>query len=190
MTGEMNLYAFIASLVASLVSLAWPAALVIIVWMFKRDLKALLPRARFKYGDAELGFLFEQAEVKAAEIQAAAPPRSDIPQDPDDKDVDDFIRSLRVSPHMAVMLERTSLIEALQERVDAVFGPGTGQRLGFSASIERLREKGELPEMVYQLLEQLRVLGNAVHQSREATEEEAWRYRNLAHQAKAVLKYW
>jgi hypothetical protein len=47
----MDWLQFISSIVQSLVSLAWPAAFVAAVWLFREKSTALLPLLRFKYKD-------------------------------------------------------------------------------------------------------------------------------------------
>jgi hypothetical protein len=55
----MDWLQFISSIVQSLVSLAWPAAFVAAVWMFREKLIQLLPQLRAKYKDVEISFKLE-----------------------------------------------------------------------------------------------------------------------------------
>ena len=58
----MNGYQFIASLVQSAASLAWPIAFAFAVWLSRRELASLLPRMRLKYKEFDVSFRLESAE--------------------------------------------------------------------------------------------------------------------------------
>jgi hypothetical protein len=47
----MNWLDFWASVISSITSLAWPAAVVTAVWIFRGELRPLLPRLHLKHKD-------------------------------------------------------------------------------------------------------------------------------------------
>lgn len=55
----MDGYAFIASLVGSLASVAWPAAAFGCFFLVRREVSALMPKLRVRVGDNELSFISE-----------------------------------------------------------------------------------------------------------------------------------
>jgi hypothetical protein len=96
----MDGYQLFASLFQSLVSLAWPIALVLCVWLFREKLNVLLPRLRVKYGDVEASFLLDQAEKDAAEL----PPPSTSPEttQPTPEERGRFEKLAAISPRAAI----------------------------------------------------------------------------------------
>ena len=66
----MNGYGVIAVIIQSVASLAWPAAFVFAVWLFRKELVGLLPLLRVKHKDWEASF--DRAEKEAAALSAAS----------------------------------------------------------------------------------------------------------------------
>ena len=58
----MDGYQFSAAIVQSIVSLAWPAAFIGAVWLFRGRLMELLPLLKLKHKETEISFRLEQAE--------------------------------------------------------------------------------------------------------------------------------
>lgn len=56
MDGTMNGYALTAVIIQSIASLAWPAAIVASVYLFRSQLAELLPRLQIKHGESEVSF--------------------------------------------------------------------------------------------------------------------------------------
>lgn len=52
----MNAWGFWASVVQSIASIAWPAALISVVWILREDIRRLLPYAQLKFGSNEISF--------------------------------------------------------------------------------------------------------------------------------------
>ena len=81
----MNGFGLIAAIVQSLASLAWPAALVAIVWLFRSRLEDLLPKLQARYKDLEISFRLEQAEKEAAALPPPpAPANPDLKPTPEE----------------------------------------------------------------------------------------------------------
>jgi hypothetical protein len=177
----VNGYGLIASIVQSLVSLAWPAALVAIVWLFRRRLEDLLPMLRAKYKDVEISFRLEQAEKEAAALPA--PPASDNPDtEPTPEEKTRFEQIADISPQAAIMELRRELEEFLTGVAKEYNLPlPTPRSLG---SITRmLRRREIIDQHASALLDDLRAVGNAAAHGGNQTEfskDDALRYRNLA----------
>ena len=73
----MDGYQFIAAILQSVVSLAWPAAIFGSVWLFRDKLRTLLPLLRMKYKDLDVSFRLDEAEKEAAKIPPT-PPSPDL----------------------------------------------------------------------------------------------------------------
>ncbi|OOO15672.1 hypothetical protein [Agrobacterium pusense] len=52
----MNGWGFAAAIVQSIASMAWPGAIISVVWILKDDIRRLLPYAHLKVGENELSF--------------------------------------------------------------------------------------------------------------------------------------
>src|SRR5690348_5490431 len=102
----MSWLQFIASIVQSIVSLAWPAAFVIAMWLFREKPVSLLPLLRVKHKDWEASFRLDEAEKEAAALPPA--PLKSLPT-PEEKSR--FDRLAELSPR-AAMLEVRAEIEA------------------------------------------------------------------------------
>lgn len=78
MPDEMNGYGLAAVIIQSVASLAWPAAIVASVYIFRSKLGELLPRLQIKHGESQVSFarigeLVEQVqEHEVSEINKAA----------------------------------------------------------------------------------------------------------------------
>src|SRR5436305_1642698 len=106
----MDGYQFIASVLQSLVSLAWPVGLVVCVWMFRDKLKEILPLLRMKYKDFDVNFRLENAERVALQIPKP-PPSPDTEPTPEEKSR--FEKVAEHSPRAAILEKRAELEQAL-----------------------------------------------------------------------------
>lgn len=98
----MNGYDFTASIVQSIASLAWPAAMVWIVYLFREKLREILPLLRLKHNDTEVSFQLKEAADLAEALPAppaGAPPEEDV-------------RPTERSVHLAEMSPRAAIIDA------------------------------------------------------------------------------
>ncbi|WP_407116170.1 DUF4145 domain-containing protein [Bradyrhizobium sp. LMG 9283] len=182
----MDGYQFIAAIFQSLVSLAWPAAFVIAVALFRDRLSQLLPLLRLKHKDTEVSFRLEQAEqeVKALPAPPAAPALNPTPEE-----LSRFETVAEHSPRAAILEKRADLEQAVrtiaeQRVMETAAKPS---RLTFLSSVRLLRNSGFLDEKTSALLDDLRVVGNrAAHGTGEITKEEALRFGKLAD---SIIKY-
>src|ERR1044072_10045128 len=91
---------FFADVIKSLTSLAWPVAIVIIVWMFRSRLTELLPFLDLSYKDFRLSLRKTEKKSEALpEPEGAKAPPED----------DEFEKLLKVSPVAALTHVRQKL---------------------------------------------------------------------------------
>lgn len=192
----MDGYQFSAAIFQSLVSLAWPVALVICVLLFKERLQSLLPFLRLKHKDTEVSFRLEQAEKQSAEIEQTdlEPPSPDLLPTPEEKSR--FEKVAEHSPRAAILEKRAELEQAMR----SIATPFLSGRKTYSSSpppmtlteaIRILRSKRIIDERTSALLDDLRTIGNqAAHSSDggEFTKEAALRFGKLADSAIAYVK--
>jgi hypothetical protein len=172
----MDNYQFIASLVQSLVSLAWPAALVICVWLFRAKLVELLPHLQAKYKGVEFSFRLDKAEK---ETKALPPPvGSDSELTPEEENR--FEQIAKLSPRAAILEYRAELDQAIREFAQAVGMTDTSKPLGYL--ISAMRENGLIDVHTSAALDDVRVLGNAAAHGdyKEISAAEASRFGELA----------
>jgi hypothetical protein len=185
----MDGYQFIASLFSSLVALAWPAALVVCVWLFRERLTTLLPLLRMKYKDLDVSFRLDQAEKEAALLPFAPQEGAEMQATPEERDK--FNRLVEISPRAAVLELRSELEEALRSVAQAHGIPKAGAQ-GAMALTRILRNTGAIDEKTSALLDDLRAIGNsAAHASQDFSMEksDALRFRKLVDQAIRRLRF-
>ena len=107
----MDGYQFSASIIQSLVSLAWPAAVIVCVWLFRTQLAMLLPNLRVKHKDWEISFRLNEAEKAAAKLPTA-PDALEPPPTPEEKSR--FHQIAKLSPRAAILEMRATLEEAIR----------------------------------------------------------------------------
>ena len=180
-TSPMNGYAFTASMIQSVVSLAWPAAFVIVALLFRERLRTLLPFLRVKHKDWEASFRLDQAEKEAAELPPT-PTDPPPPSPPTPEEQDRFVKLVKISPAAAVTELRRELEAAVGAVAKAHHIPAGVSLLSMTRA---LRARGIIDPHTSALLDDLRSIGNqAAHASSqdrpEITKEDALRYRKLA----------
>ena len=155
---------------ASLVqSLAWPAAIVLIVFMFRQSLAKLIPGLqRLKYKDIELEFGRQLEEVKqelgearaAPQLPGAPPPPTALPEP---RGTTRYYRSLaEVSPRAAI-LEAWLGFELAANAAMALVQPSSGGRsLSMPKLFSALGEAELLTPSEVDALTRLRALRNQV----------------------------
>jgi hypothetical protein len=174
----MDGYQFIAALLQSVVSLAWPIAFVIAVWMFRRRLESLLPHLPVKHKDLEFSFRLDQAEKEAA----STPPPEAIPgTGPTPEEKSKFDQIAELDPRAAILATRADVEEAVRSLAKSagLLGPKIQSFLGFT---RLLRNRGVINAQTSALLDDLRAIGNGAAHKADAvyTQEEAKRFRLLA----------
>jgi Domain of unknown function (DUF4145) len=174
----MDGYQFIASLLQSLTSLAWPAALFACVWIFREKLIELLPLLRMKYKDLDVSFRLDKAEKEAEKLPAT----TDSPAtEPTPEEKNRFEQIARLSPRGALLEMRANLEEAVRSFGQAVGVSNISPYMNYASLIRTLRKNDIIDANTSALLDDLRVIGNAAaHNQSDPTEEDALRYRELA----------
>ncbi len=183
----MDGYQFIASLVQSIISLAWPVALVAAVWLFREKITELLPFLRLKYKDLDVSFRLDQAEKEA---KALKPAEADDAAEPTPEETDKFMKLVRISPRAAV-LERSRELENALEAFAAAVGMPTSRMRGLLDLTRELRKHGLIDQATSALLDDLRAVRNAAAHGNaaEISEQDAFRFGDLADKAIFQIRF-
>ncbi|MDQ2084427.1 DUF4145 domain-containing protein [Xanthobacteraceae bacterium Astr-EGSB] len=184
----MDGFQFTASIVQSIVSLAWPAAFVTAVWLFREKLIELLPRLHVKHKETE--FRFDQAEAEVAQISV---PQSQPELEATPEEKSRFQKVAEHSPRAAILEKRAELEQALKDIARLLVSePASRSRIySMVDAIRILRNEGLLDEKTSALLDDLRVIGNrAAHlvEDSEFSFAEAMRYGKLADDTIKLLR--
>jgi hypothetical protein len=173
----MDGYQFFASLFQSLVSLAWPAALIVCVWLFRTQLAGLLPNLRVKHKDWEISFRLGEAEKAAAKLPALTNDSREAPPTPEEKTR--FQQIAKLSPRAAILEMRATLEEAVRSFANAM-GMADANPYGYASLIRSLRKNDLIDANTSALLDDLRAIGNAAaHNQSDPTEQDALRFGEL-----------
>jgi hypothetical protein len=178
----MDGYQFVAAMFQSLVSLAWPAAAVACVWLFREKLNTLLPFLRMKYKDFDVSFRLDQAEKEAALIPPP-PPSPDLEPTPEEKSR--FERVAEHSPRAAILEKRAELEQVVKTAAEPYVSTTIAKSwktLPLTSAIRALRQQNVIDEKTSALLDDLRVIGNRAahsHDGNEFSREEAIRFGKL-----------
>jgi Domain of unknown function (DUF4145) len=187
----MDGYQFLASILQSLVSLAWPIAFVIAVALFREKLTQLLPFLRVKLKDTEVSFRLDQAEKESAQIPKA-PPSPDLEPTPEEKSR--YERIAEHSPRAAILEKRAELEQVLRSVAEPYLtetSPRSWKTLSLTSAIRVLRNHKVIDEKTSALLDDLRTIGNrAAHRAdgNEFTKDEAIRFGKLADDTIALIR--
>jgi hypothetical protein len=177
----MDGYQFAAAIIQSIVSLAWPAAFIGAVWLFRGRLTELLPLLKLKHKETEISFRLEQAEKEAGEIQQP-PARPETEPTPEEKTR--FERVVEHSPRAAILEKRAELEEAVRTAAEPYKSEVSykARVLPLNVAIRLLRKHHIIDEKVSGVLDDLRTMGNQAQHSTntEFTKEEALRFGRLA----------
>ncbi|MGX9120368.1 DUF4145 domain-containing protein [Mesorhizobium sp. BHbsci] len=171
----MNYLDFFASVISSITSLAWPAAVVTAVWLFRGEIRPLLPRLHLKHNETEISFRLQEAENVVERLPA--PPDEAAPATPEE--LSRFEQLVSISP-------RAALMEIRREATEAV--SAAGKRAGYTSlagargTMRMLRKHMIIDEDTSKLLDDLFAIGNAAAHDPQAaiTAADARRYRALA----------
>jgi hypothetical protein len=188
----MNALEFIASIIGSL---AWPAAIVMLVLLLRTPLRKLLHElTRFRYGDVEIDF---GREVQMLEDQAKTaglklPDKTALPEakvrDPSQiiaeasRLADDF-------PEPAIGLAWTAVEHELMEALTRLKIAALPVPMAPGKSIELLHDRGFIDDQTRDLLNRMRNLRNAaVHASKGIGPIAAWEAREFIALSEAVIE--
>src|SRR5438270_2509576 len=106
----MNGYALAAEIIKAIASLAWPAAFVAAVWLFREKLIELLPNLRVKHKDWEVSFRLNEAEKEARSLPPVAPEALPTPEE-----TSRFDQIAKVSPRAAILEYRAQLEQVVRD---------------------------------------------------------------------------
>ena len=180
----LNLYGLIAVIVQSVTSLAWPAAFLIAVWLFREKLNELLPLFRVKYKDFDAFFFsLEKAEKEAAALPKT-PQNQEAEAKPTPEEVNRFEEIASNSPGLAIMEARNQLDDAIWSLATATGVVGKPPRSSeTTVLVRKLRERGTIDAPLSALLTNLLALTSETARGRYATRDEALRIGKLTTEA-------
>lgn len=187
----MDGYQFIASILQSISSLAWPLAFVVAVALFRGKLIELLPYLSLKHKDTEVSFRLEQAETVAAQIPKA-PPSPDLEPTPEEKSR--FERVAEHSPRAAILEKRAELEQTLRSVAEPYLvatNSKSWKSLPLTSAIRTLRQHKIIDENTSALLDDLRSIGNRAAHSADGSEftiSEALRFGKLTDDIIALIR--
>ncbi|HUC49151.1 MAG TPA: DUF4145 domain-containing protein [Xanthobacteraceae bacterium] len=174
----MDGYQFVASIIGSVVSLAWPLALIVCVWLFRAQLAALLPNLRVKHKEWEISFRLHEAEKAAAKL----PPTTGVSEAPPTPEEKSRLQQIvKLSPRAAILEVRASLEEAVRSFADAIGMKNKDPYTNYASLIRNLRVSDLIDANTSALLDDLRAVGNsAAHNQSDPTERDALKFAELA----------
>lgn len=172
-------------------SLAWPVAAVIIAWLFRSQIAALLAKVKqVRWGDAvvDLSEKLDQIEAVALEVkaEAAEEARDDatslatIPPSPVD---DRFQNLLTLSPSAAILDAWLPIEQKIINLVAANPQISSGQSKSSNNTyhnIKLLRDRGVISGVTYDLLRELQQLRNIAVHSEDVTIADAYRFKSFS----------
>lgn len=174
----MDGYQFIADILKSVVSLAWPTAFVIGVWLFREKLTELMPLLRLKYKDLDVSFRLEQAEKDAMQLPTPAEPSSQ----PTPEESSRFEQLANISPRAAILEMRSDLEAAMRLAYRMADPKNSYKNASLQVMIRTLRNYNCIDEKTAGVLDDLRAIGNrAAHETSAGafTVEDAMRFGSL-----------
>ncbi|MDM9622637.1 DUF4145 domain-containing protein [Rhizobium sp. S96] len=179
----MNYLDFFASVIKSITSLAWPVAVVVSVWIFRNDLRPLLPRMRFRHKDTEFSFRLDEVEKVVESLPAITESAPATPEE-----ISNFERIARASPRSALLEMRREIEDVLKKHAEAQ-GYKTNWMTSPRAILRRLRERDDINSTAASLLDEVLTLGNvAAHDTNAVFSfEDAMRYRSVVDHAIRIL---
>jgi hypothetical protein len=171
----MNGYALTAEIIKAIASLAWPAALVAAVWLFREKLIELLPNLRVKHKDWEVSFRLKEAEKEAQSLPPVAPEALPTPEESSR-----FDQIVKISPRAAILEYRAQLEQVVRDFAQSV--GMVESKMPFASLVRELRKHELIDSHTSAILDDLRSVGNsAAHRTdNEFSLDEALRFRDLA----------
>lgn len=178
----MDWLQFFASLARTLASLAWPAIIISAIFIFRKDIRSLLPRMRVKHKDTELSFRLHEAERV---VESLPPPPPQSPSAPPEE-LSNFERIARVSPRAAILEMRREIEDILKLKAKE---NGLGWITSSRQILRFLRKKEVIDGTSGSLLDEVLAVGNiAAHDSSASfTVEDAIRYRGIVDHALRMI---
>lgn len=182
----MNGYDLVASLVQSVTSLAWPAAAVVCVYLFREKLNEILPRLHFRHKETEISFRLDAAAEEAERLPQ--PASENVPEQL--PITERALRLAEISPSGLIWESWTEIESALRNLSKSQMPEGSqhGRTILHKVIIELLR-RGIVDETTFKLYDDLRKIRNEVaHHGSKPTFEDALRYYDLSQVLLANLR--
>ncbi|CAN7335109.1 DUF4145 domain-containing protein [Bosea sp. LjRoot90] len=181
----MNWLDFFASIVGSIASLAWPAAVFGGVCLFRHEIRNALPKLRLKHGDTEISFRLEQAEQTALTL----PEPEDLPPPPPPtpEERSRYERLAELSPTAAILEVRLA-VEHAARALAASHRIEGAEKAPLMQLTRDLRGRNLIDSATSAILDDIRAIGNtAAHKPNEFDKDEALRVKRLGDQTIDVL---
>ncbi|WP_441252588.1 DUF4145 domain-containing protein [Tardiphaga sp. 71_E8_N1_1] len=178
----MDGYQFTAEIFKSVVSLAWPAAFVAAVWLFREKFTELMPLLKLKYKDLDVSFRLDQAEKDAEKL-----PPAQAENPPTLEETSRFEKLARISPRAAILEMRSDMEEALRMPYELADRENAYKNASLQVMIRVLRKHNYIDQATAGVLDDLRAIGNrAAHLSATDafTFDDAMRFRSLVERVK------
>jgi hypothetical protein len=140
----MNGYGLVAAIFQSIASLAWPAAVLAGLWIYRDTLVKLLPLLTLKHKDWEASFRLERAEEEAAKLPE---PPVTAEAGPTPEEISRFEQIAKLSPRGAILEVRANLEEAVRSFANAVGVPNKRPYVSYAGLIRTLRENGLIDQI-------------------------------------------
>jgi hypothetical protein len=174
-TFTVELVKAITSMIAAF---AFPAALVISVWLFKEKLGMLLLLFRVRHRDWEASFRWDKAEAAAKKLPVMP---YDLEMEPTPEEKSRFEQIASAAPREALLEAAAQLEEAVRAYASAKGFANYSRR--YALLIRLLRSNRVIDANTSALLDDLQNIGHAAARNlSDPTEAEAMRYKALADQ--------
>ncbi len=173
---------FIAQIISSA---SWPALVIIILLVFKRELAKIVQRlAHLKYKDLELEF--DKVKQQAKELHKDVSEELPAPKSPVFTSLEDqVLDAVERAPSAAILLAWSGLETAMASAVARLaISPESPSYRSPIHNIEMLSKYGGLPKSHANLFQEMRILRNKVAHEKDAmlsiTQDQALNYANVA----------
>jgi hypothetical protein len=174
-TFTVELVKAITSMIAAF---AFPAALVVSVWLFKEKLGMLLLLFRVRHRDWEASFRWDKAEAAAKKLPVMP---YDLEMEPTPEEKSRFEQIASAAPREALLEAAAQLEEAVRAYASAKGFANYSRR--YALLIRLLRSNRVIDANTSALLDDLQNIGHAAARNlSDPTEAEAMRYKALADQ--------
>lgn len=182
---------FIATMFQALMSVAWPAAVVLSVWIFRNEIRPMLPMFRLKHKDTEISFRLDEAEKTVGQLPA---PREEAMLAPPEE-VSHFEKIAKLSPRAALLDMRREVEGVLTKEFERLVSTkpwkiSQSSSLSSRQVLRALRAGKAIDPTAANLFEDVLAIGNiAAHDDNiNFTFDDAVRYRNVVDHAMRFLE--
>ena len=160
-----------AELLKGIAAVLWPLVVVVAIFVFRKELQALLARlrkAKFLGGELELDESLDQLERTAEALEAEASPTPQELESPSAESPDAILIAPKIleeagrSPKVALMLLSAELDRAVREILASLGGEPRSWRLSLRKGLEELAERTSLPQDTLRALNQFSEVRNLI----------------------------